>query len=222
MANLETIGADKANFTTALDPRVPCVVICDTSASMSGEPIQELNDGLKALYDDLSLDRLASRVVDLAVVTFGGDVLVAQDFRTVEMSFVPTLTAEGCTPMGEAVNTALDLMEIQKQHYNEARVPRRRGWIFLISDGAPTDEWLQAAARAISFQDSQSVLFFSIGVQGADLAMLGRFSQQPVYSLDGLRFVELFKWLSKSMKAASRRANLGPGNLPSIKDWSKE
>lgn len=221
MVKLQSIGSEKADFTTSLDPRVPCVVICDTSSSMSGEPIQQLNDGLKILYDDLSMDEVAQRVVDVAVVTFGGTVHVAQEFRSVDMSFVPTVTAGGCTPMGEAVNTALDLLEIQKQHYEESGVPRRRAWVFLISDGQPTDEWLQAAARAISWQDDGSVLFFSIGVQGADMTMLGRFSQQPAYSLQGLKFAELFRWLSKSMRAASRRANFGPGNLPPTTDWAQ-
>lgn len=220
MLNLDSIAADTENFTTTLDPRVPCIVVCDTSSSMGGEPILQLNDGLKALFDDLTQDRLASRVVDLAIITFGGEVQVAQEFRTVETSFAPTLEAAGCTPMGEAVNTALDMLELQKQHYDKACVPRRRGWIFLISDGAPTDDWFQAAARAISAQDSQSVQIMSIGVQEADLTMLSRFSKDPAYSLQGLRFVELFKWLSKSMKAASRRPNVGLTNLPPTNGWS--
>src|SRR5271154_6652974 len=75
------------------DPRCPCVLLLDTSGSMNGAPIKALNDGLAAFRDELSNDALARRRVEVAVVTFGAEVKVAQDFVTVDSFTPPTLEA---------------------------------------------------------------------------------------------------------------------------------
>ena len=46
------------------DPRAPCLLLLDTSASMGGEPIQALNDGLRVFKQDLMTDELARRRVE--------------------------------------------------------------------------------------------------------------------------------------------------------------
>ena len=37
---------DAAEFAENPEPRVPCVLLLDTSGSMTGKPIAELNEGL--------------------------------------------------------------------------------------------------------------------------------------------------------------------------------
>lgn len=222
MTKFSTVGSDAADFAATAEARVPCVIICDTSGSMSGAPIIELNEGLQVLHEELGKDPIASVAVDLAVVTFGGTVEVAQPFATVENSFVPSLTASGDTPMGAGVSLALEILNEQKRLYNERSIPRRRAWAFLISDGAPTDEWLTAAAQALNLQDKDSLILYAIGVEGADMKMLARFSKNEPLALKGLRFAELFKWVSKSMSNASRRPNVGPSDVPPTTSWSNE
>jgi uncharacterized protein YegL len=53
------------------DPRVACVVLADVSGSMQGEPIAALERGFAAFTDYLHRDPLASKRVEVAVVTFG-------------------------------------------------------------------------------------------------------------------------------------------------------
>ena len=217
-----TVGSDTADFAATAEARVPCVIICDTSGSMTGAPIIELNDGLQVLYEELGKDPIASVAVDVAVVTFGGTVEVAQPFATVESSFVPSLTANGDTPMGAGVSLALEILNEQKQYYNDHGIPRRRAWAFLISDGSPTDEWLTAAAQALNLQDRESLILYAIGVQGADMKMLARFSKTEPFALKGLHFAELFRWVSKSMSTASRRPNVDQSDVPPTNLWANE
>ena len=40
------------------DPRAPCLLLLDTSASMGGEPIRALNEGLQVFKQDLMTDEL--------------------------------------------------------------------------------------------------------------------------------------------------------------------
>lgn len=60
---------ESVEFADNPEPRCPCVLLLDTSGSMQGAPIDALNPGLKAFRDDLNKDPLASRRVDVAVVT---------------------------------------------------------------------------------------------------------------------------------------------------------
>ena len=61
---------------------------------------------------------------------------------------VPTLIASGSTPMGEALERAIDRVAARKRRYKEAGVQYYRPWLLLITDGAPTDDW-QSAAQSV-------------------------------------------------------------------------
>ena len=98
---------------------------------------------IRAFKDELSADPLAARRVELAIITFG-PVTVSQDFITAD-SFQPSeLHTQGDTPMGAAIERALSIVESRKQEYRSAGVQYYRPWIFLITDGGPTDSWKTA------------------------------------------------------------------------------
>src|SRR5580704_3877015 len=60
-----------ADFADNPEPRCPCLLILDTSGSMSGPPIAELNAGTRTFKDELSADSMASKRVEVAIVGFG-------------------------------------------------------------------------------------------------------------------------------------------------------
>ena len=96
-------------FAANPDPRCACVLLLDTSGSMSGAPIDALNEGLQALQFDIQEDALAKRRVEIAIITFGGSVQKIQDFVSAGSFAAPTLAAGGGTPMGEAIALSLQL-----------------------------------------------------------------------------------------------------------------
>jgi uncharacterized protein YegL len=53
--------------------RCPVILLLDSSGSMSGQPIQELNRGLAAFKEDVQKDAQASLSVEVAIVTFSPD-----------------------------------------------------------------------------------------------------------------------------------------------------
>ena len=61
---------EAVEFAENPEARCPCVLLLDTSGSMQGTPIDALNEGLYALKEDLMKNSLASRRVEVAVVTF--------------------------------------------------------------------------------------------------------------------------------------------------------
>ena len=191
------------------DPRCACVLLLDTSESMNGKPITELNEGLRSLQQDLQEDALASRRVEIGIVTFGnGGVTKLQSFVTAGDFSPPSLAAGGQTPMGQAIEFALDMVQERKTEYKQSGIAYYQPWIFMITDGAPTDSWKEPASRVQATVKDKGLAFFAVGVAGADLEILSQITPR-VLRLDGLRFKELFIWLSQSQK---RLSVSGPGD----------
>ncbi|MEB3161145.1 MAG: VWA domain-containing protein [Synechocystis sp.] len=186
--------------------RCPVVLLVDTSRSMSGAPLLELQRGLDVFKAEVQQDAQASLSVEVAIITFGRSVSLAQDFTTVDDFTPPTLQADGLTPMAEAIEKALDLLDQRKASYRENGVQYYRPWIFLITDGAPTDRWQQAAERLHQAEYDNKLLFFAVGVEGADFDTLKQIAtpQRPPVLLNGLDFSSLFMWLSSSMRRVSQ------------------
>ncbi|MGB2973382.1 MAG: VWA domain-containing protein [Candidatus Competibacter sp.] len=192
-----------AEFADNPEPRCPCVLLLDNSWSMNGQPIVELNEGLASFKEELLADSLAAKRVEIAIVSFG-PVQVVNSFQTAEHFTPPELTAQKDTPMGLAIMQGLELLSQRKALYREHGIPFFRPWIFLITDGTPTDDWKSAAAEVRKGEESRAFAFFAVGVEGANLDLLQQISMRQPLRLRGLRFRELFQWLSNSMRSVSR------------------
>jgi uncharacterized protein YegL len=190
-------------FATNPEPRCPCLLLLDVSGSMRGQPIAELNGGLRSFAHELQSDSLAIKRVELAIVKFG-PVETVQEFQTAESFVPPTLVDEGDTPMGSAIVHGLSMLNSRKQRYRDNGVSFYRPWVFLITDGAPTDTWEAAASRIREGEASKAFAFFAIGVQDANMEILKKLCVREPLKLKGLQFRALFQWLSNSMKSVSR------------------
>ena len=142
----------------------------------------------------------------VAIVSFG-PVELMQDFVTIDQFDPPELNAMGLTPMGEAIDYALDLLASRKETYRNNGIQYYRPWVFLITDGAPNPDspWQNAARKLQESETQKKLSFFAVGVQGADMATLQQItpSERPPLMLNGLDFKSMFLWLSDSMVRVS-------------------
>ena len=213
LPTIDTFFAD-ASFAENAEPRCPCLLLLDTSGSMGGQPIKELNQGLITFKDELMADGLSVKRVEVSVVTFG-PVETVTEFQTADVFVPPHLTANSDTPMGAAIERGIAMLTERKESYKRNGISYYRPWIFLITDGGPTDAWQRAAQLVREGERSKVFSFYTVGVQGANFDILKQISVREPLHLSGLRFRDLFAWLSSSLSSVSQST---PGDLVPLKN----
>lgn len=128
--------------------RCPCMLVLDTSSSMGGAPIRELNQGVQEFVRELQADELASASVELGIITFDSTVTERLDFTLVEKVEAPILSASGSTEMGPGVSAAVKRLRGRRQQYRDSGVSSYVPWLVLMTDGGPNSGW-EGAAREL-------------------------------------------------------------------------
>jgi len=184
---------------------------------MSGEAISNLNAGLKILEQELKSDDIAAMRVQLLIIRIGGfsDAEVIVDWTDAIDFEAPNIEANGTTPLGKGVDLALSEIEKQKAKYRENQIPYNRPWLFVITDGSPTDNgWERSAQKACEAEKKDKVVIFTIGTEGANFDNLNKFSSREALMLKNLDFKELFIWLSQSVSVGSQTELNSNAQLP--------
>lgn len=203
-------------------PQAACVILLDTSQSMRGQSIQDLEKGIKSFRDFLAKDEEAKIIVETCVITFSDDAEVVQPFSDVDRFGDIPLEAGGWTSMGAAIDLGIKQIEDRKEFYKQEGIDYYRPFLVLITDGAPTDLKTKAKFEACQKKLQEGAkerhfipLFFGTKEANFDRLkeLLGEAGQ--VTGIDGARFGEFFQWLSKSV---SSMKDSKPGDVIHFED----
>lgn len=188
------------------EQHVACVLLVDTSGSMSGNSIREVNDGIRIFAETVMNDSLAKGVVDVCVIEFNDTAQIVHPFAPISQFEAPTLSAGGCTAMNEAILIALDEIRRRKDLYVANGIPYYRPWMFLLTDGLPTDDEKSGETKRILREkmDNKSVIFFPVAVEGADVVNLASYPCTRTLKINGSEFQGAFEWLSNSVISTSK------------------
>jgi uncharacterized protein YegL len=203
-----------------------CVLLLDTSTSMKGNPLSELQKGLETFHTEIKEDPTTSNRLEVALITFDSSIDVKQVPALADNFNMPQLKATGVTHMTEGIHAAIEMVDERKNWYKSTGQPYYRPWIILMTDGAPyppeANKDLDQLADEIQDKvNDKGFSFFAVGVEGADMNVLKNLStdNMPPAKLDGLKFAAFFKWLSASMTTVTSSTDGDTVNLPSPGDW---
>lgn len=214
------------NFEGNSRQRTPCVLVLDCSGSMEGDRINQLNAGLREFKNSLTEDPVAMTSVSVCIVSVGGpsnsadvmmDFVDAIDFEPID------LKADGTTPLGEGIILALNKIEDFKKEAKEHDNKYTRPWLFVMSDGEPTDDsnvWSEAVKRSMEAETGKKAVIFSIAIGNGNTSKLQEITQKSVAQMSGIRFKEFFVWLSGSLSKASKTTEGTDVQLPARDSWS--
>ena len=198
--------------------RLPICLCLDTSGSMDGSPINELNKGVQYFFDAIKSDEITRYSVELAVVSFNSEAEIISDFSDIDRQKLTLLKADGGTSMGKGVDLALSILEKRTKEYSSKGVDYYQPWLVLMSNGEPTDNISSTTRRVQELSEKKKLTVFSVAIgSDADINILKQFSSMKnnlvlkVKSAE--HFKEFFGWLSQSVSVASQSV---PSDKPSL------
>lgn len=219
MGRKDFSGEQPDNF----EQKCLCVLALDTSGSMYGDPIEQLNQGLQEFHTEVKEDKTTADRLEFAIVTFNDTINIILDPSLADGFTMPVLKTTGTTRLVDGVREAITIVDTRKAWYKQTGQPYYRPWIILITDGEPDagQDITGLSQEIISGVENKRFFFFAVGVKGANMDILRQISspQMPPAPLEGLRFTEFFKWLSASMTIVTSSQDGDLIDLPAPADW---
>jgi len=186
---------------------------------MTGEPIEAVRQGVKALLADLRGDPQALETAYLSVITFNNSAQQVCPLTELTSFTEPQLVATGSTSMGEALRLLGQCVDREVRRNTPTQKGDWKPLIFLMTDGQPTDTGWEAVADEIKNKRVGNIIACAAG-PGAQASTLKRITE-TVVELSNLQPDQLkafFKWVSSSIKSTSQNIAMTPAegapNLP--------
>lgn len=208
--NDDLMNFDDVELISNPSPRLPISVVLDCSDSMEtvfpGEnrsALEALNGALDTLVAAIHSDPLSRSRVEVSFVPYGTQIAEPTPFTTIDNIVLPDLQPMGITNTGAALKVALDSIEERKKHYKTAGLQYFQGILLIISDGLSMDSLDEVSQRIQDLTAKRKLSFFAVGVAGADKEQLTKIGNKKALMLKGMKFDDLFLWLSQSAASVS-------------------
>ena len=185
--------------------RLPVYFLVDVSESMVGEPIKQVENGMRQIIQELRTDPYALETAFVSIIAFAGKAKSLSPLTELYKFYPPTFPIGGGTSLGTALNFLMD--DIDK-NVVKTTAEMKGDWkpiIFLFTDGTPTDNPSAAIARwQHGYSRKTNLVAISIG-DNADTQSLGQISDNVLRlnETDETSFKAFFKWVTASIKATS-------------------
>ncbi len=214
------------NSYVAREPRpLPIFILADTSGSMRGEKINELNLAIREMLAALNAADDIRGKFQMCVIAFGGEVRIVQELADINSITLPELTASGNTPMGQTFEVLENMIEDRNVVSSRAYTPT----IVLISDGIPTDcsedmyrrknyfDW-EPLKELHNGERSSKCQRLALGIgDDADMEMLKVFIDNPeipvIKTKDASGITRFFRWVTMSTVARMNSVNPNEANV---------
>lgn len=185
--------------------RLPIYFLIDVSESMVGEPIEQVQNGIRTIIQELRTDPYALETVHVSVMAFAGKARTLIPLTELFKFYPPTLPIGGGTSLGYALDFLMNDIDSSIQ---KTTLEIKGDWkpiIFLFTDGTPTDKPDNAFNRWNNkYRRSCNLIVVSIG-DNVDTGLFGNITENVLRLKDtgSNSFKAFFKWVTASIKTSS-------------------
>ena len=150
-------------------PRLPIYVLLDTSASMAGEPLEAVKQGLKALLAELREDAQTREDGYISMIAFDTISRQILPLRPLRQAYLPALRAGGVSSLRGALRLLAHCLQ------NDGQPSDSRPVVFILTDGC----WLESTEELKEAFDAleATVIICAAGAR-SDLEAMRRLSQE--------------------------------------------
>ena len=193
--------------------KFPIFLVVDVSESMAGQPLIQLENGIRGIASDLMTDPYALETAWIGVIGFAGRPRTLTPLTEIVDFVPPHLPVGGGTGLGSAL---MHLMDEIDRNVTPATASHKGDWkplVFLMTDGVPTDDPGPAIARwRDRYAARVALVAVSIG-GGADARLLRRLTEDVISFDDTVEgsFRKFIGWITNSVKSSTRSVTVGGG-----------
>lgn len=156
--------------------RLPVYFLVDVSESMVGEPIQQVENGMRQIVQELRTDPYALETAFISVIAFAGKAKSLSPLTELYKFYPPTFPIGGGTSLGAALDFLMDDIDRNVVKTTQERKGDWKPIIFLFTDGTPTDNPSAAFARWNNkYRRKANIVAISIG-NNVNTQLLGQIS----------------------------------------------
>ncbi len=194
---------------------LPVILLLDTSGSMSSQgKIESLKRAVQEMLSNFKQSSNTIVSIQVAIITFGGNaqiVLPLTDASQINPDCMNSVTANGGTPMGQAISLAKSIIEDKTKVPGRAYTPT----VVVVTDGWPNDSWEQPLSDFISNGRTTKCDRMAMGIgseaqNGPALNVLQRFISRPENLFgadDAAQISEFFRFVTMSTITRTRSTN---------------
>ncbi len=125
---------DAAEFADNPEPRCPIVLLLD-SGIPTVVPPEDINRALAKFRDVIQEDVVAALRADIAVIEFGRQARVVQDFTNgADFEFPELAITRNGSHYARAINMALDVIEARKRSYQDNGIAHYRALVYFLTN----------------------------------------------------------------------------------------
>ncbi len=164
---------------------LPFYLVADVSVSMSGKPIEALNEALPEVHDAIASDLVVADKTRFSIISFSDTAQVDLPMSDLsDITRMPVFTTRGGTSYAQAFTLIRKQIETDVAQLKADGFRVFRPALFFFSDGAPTDreaEWKAAVGSVLDKGWSARPNIISFGLGDADAQVIGAIGTVKTY-----------------------------------------
>lgn len=195
-----------------LNRRLPVYLVLDCSESMAGPALEAVNQGVRAMIDQLKCNPYALETAYLSVITFNRDAKQLAPLTEVMKFQLPNLSVRSGSSLGAALQLLIKCLQNEVVRSSPTAKGDYKPLVFLLTDGQPTDDWESAVQLLRRANNPKIANLYAIGCgPDVDPEILREITDIVLLMSDVTpdTFKKFFIWLSASVNSASVKLDTG-------------